>query len=244
MHGTNIASYGECSIGSFSVSSRPQPQAALFDLDRTLIDCNSGWLWMLSERRAGRLPLWMTVWGGWWLFRYSLGYCDLAEAYAKAVSRLKGLPEESIRQRTQVWFSEQVQPRLRPGAQQVLRRYRDEGVRLVVATSSSLYAAQAAQQAFGLDDAIATVFEVQDEVFTGRLHASAYGDAKATRAQEWAEAAGVSLQECAFFTDSISDIALLELVGFPVVVNPDRKLAAMASSRGWPIEDWGKSGDH
>jgi len=198
---------------------------------------------MLSERRAGRLPLWAALWGAWWLFRYSLGFCDLAEAYAKAVTRLKGLPEASIRDRTNVWFAEQVRSHLRPGAREVLQCYRADGVRLVVATSSSIYAAQAAQEAFGLDDAIATVFEVQDEVLTGRLLASAYGDAKATRAQEWARRSGVTLQQCAFFTDSISDLALLERVGFPVVVHPDRKLAAVARLRGWPIEDWGAA-DH
>ena len=78
-------------------------------------------------------------------------------------------------------------------------------------------------------------------MFTGRIKASALGPAKAERAVEWAEREGFELADCSFYTDSHSDLALMELVGRPVAVNPDRVLAKAAESRGWEIVDWGLS---
>ena len=95
--------------------------------------------------------------------------------------------------------------------------------------------------AFGLDDLICTRFEVIDGVLTGRIAQPALGDAKRDRAREWAERTGIDLQDCTFYTDSHSDLALMEAVGTPVAVNPDRALLRVARSRGWTVVDWGLS---
>ena len=213
--------------------------AALFDLDRTLIDCNSGRLWIASEVRDGRMSYRDAAWGAGWMLAYSIGYADIDEVYGKAVATLSGEQEDELRRRTHTWFSARVQHRLRPGAAEALARHRARGDRLVLATSSSLYAAEAARDAFGLDDVICTRFEVRDAVFTGRIASSAFGDHKAERAAEWAEGAGVRLGSCAFYTDSVSDAALMRRVGRPVAVNPDPRLTRMARARGWEVVDWG-----
>ena len=58
---------------------------------------------------------------------------------------------------------------------------------------------------------------------------------------QYAQQLGQSLEDAWFYTDSVSDRALLERVGHPVVVHPDRKLAVLAVEQGWPVEDWGVS---
>lgn len=215
---------------------------ALFDLDRTLIDCNSGRLWVQEEWRVGNVGTRDAVWAGWWLGRYSLGWEDgLEGVFEAAVERLAGTEERALDARVRDWFHREVAHRARPGGLAALKRHKEAGDRLVVCTSSSTYAAAAAAAHWGFDEAIATRFEVVDGRFTGRVAAHGLGARKLDRAREWAAASGVRLEDCAFYTDSHTDLPLLEAVGRPVVVHPDRALARVAAARGWAVVDWGTS---
>lgn len=215
---------------------------ALFDLDRTMIDCNSGRLWVAHEWRGGRIGLRDVAWAGWWLGRYSLGIGDgLDRAFEAAVAFYAGVDEEDVARRTAAWFEEEVAPRLRPGAERALAEHRERGDRLVLATSSTLYVARAAAERWGFDDIVCTRMEVEEGRFTGRIAVLAYGEAKLTATRAWAEQAGVDLGEAAFYTDSVTDLSLMLDVGRPVAVNPDRELLREAGTRGWPIEDWGRA---
>jgi len=213
---------------------------ALFDLDRTLLDINSGTLWLRHEWSEGNIGVRDAMWAGWWLMKYSLGIGEgMDAAYREAVRTLRGEPETRIVERTQAWFDEQVRHHLRPGASEALERHREAGDRLVLATTSSPYEARAAMEAYGLDDFVSTVFEVVDGVFTGEVSEPAWGANKAKRVEEWAERGGHDLERAVFYTDSMTDLTLLERVAEPVCVNPDRRLQRIAVERGWPIVDWG-----
>lgn len=215
---------------------------ALFDLDRTLLDCNSGRLWVQHEWRTGRLRSVEVLLASWWLLRYSLGSdAGLEEAFRAAVGRLAGLREGELQSRVDAWFQREVAHRLRPGARQALEAHRQAGDRLVLATSSTSHAAAAARRAFALDDVVCTCFEVVDGAFTGRIAELAAGPAKAERVLEWARRHDVDLAQATFYTDSATDLALLERVGRPVAVHPDRALARIARRRGWEIVDWGRA---
>ncbi|MCB9665021.1 MAG: HAD-IB family hydrolase [Alphaproteobacteria bacterium] len=214
---------------------------AFFDLDRTLLDVNSGTLWLRHEWRQGRLGLPDAVRATWWLTRYALGHGDLDHALAHAASVYAGDPEAEIRQRVEAWFAERIAGRLRPGAVEALAHHRTRGDVLVLASTSSQYAARCAMRLYGLDDAVSTELEAQDGRLTGRLAASGFGAAKLARCAAWAEAHGVALADTTFYTDSYTDLPLLEQVGHPVVVCPDRRLAREAVRRGWPVQDWGRA---
>ncbi len=217
-------------------------EGALFDLDRTLIDVNSGRLWLLAEWRDGRISLRDVAWGGYWLLRYSLGHEEgLDQVFDTATRTLTGTSEAELDERVRAWFDRELTHRLRPGASAVLEAHRAEGHRLVVATSSSTYVARRAMEVFGLEDEVSTTFHVTDGLFDGTIDRIAIGSAKDDAVFAWAEAAGVDLSRWAFYTDSHSDLALMERVGHPVAVHPDRRLAAVAKARGWPIVDWGAS---
>lgn len=220
---------------------KARPSVAFFDLDRTLIDVNSASLWVKHEWDRGAISVGVGVRASYWLVRYALGDDTLDGAMAEASRVYTGAELAGLVERIERWFAEQVEHRLRPGAAQVLQRHREAGDQLVLATSSSQYAAECAVRAFGLDEGIGTQPEVVDGVLTGELAASAYGRAKLERCANWARERGVELSNCAFYTDSYSDLTLLNAVGRPVAVHPDRRLRAEARRRGWPIEDWGDS---
>lgn len=219
------------------MSGRP---AAFFDLDKTLIDVNSGRLWLDREWRAGNVSVGTALWAVYWLTRYSLGHGRVEQAFEQASARYRGVPESDLATATEDWFRADVAHRLRPGARATVDAHRAAGDALVLATSSTGYAARTAAALWSFPLVIATELEIDDEGrLTGRVAASALGDAKAARAVALAEAEGIDLAASSFYTDSYSDIALMRLVGRPVAVHPDRRLRAEAARQGWEILDWG-----
>jgi HAD superfamily hydrolase (TIGR01490 family) len=217
-------------------------RAALFDLDKTLLDVNSATLWLKHEWRAGRVGVRDVAWAVWALAQYHLGRDGLEKLFEEAAMSVSGLREDVLVERTRLWFENDVQPRLRPGGKAAIDRHRQEGDRIVLATSGTIYAARCAQKAYGFDEVICTTLCVEEGVLTGKLLRSAYGPNKLLLVQEWAEATGIRLEDCTFYTDSFTDVSLLERVGSPVAVHPDRRLAALAAERRWPVEEWGTAG--
>lgn len=215
---------------------------ALFDLDRTLLDVNSGRSWAVSQWREGRIRASDLAWAAYWLLRYELGHdAGLDVALEAAARSVAGEREADLEARVNTWFAREIHGRLRPGARAALAAHRARGDTLVLATSGSIYAARAAVAAYGLDDQVATTLEVVDGRFTGRLTVSAIGPGKTRAARAWAARAGFDLADAWFYTDSASDRSLLEAVGRPRVVAPDRALARLAAARGWVVEDWGRA---
>lgn len=213
--------------------------AAFFDLDGTLLTVNSGRLWMLAERRAGRLSLWQVLQGSFYLLAYRFSVLDMDGVMTKALQTVIGESEEEIRGRTFDWFETEVKPHLAPGASAVIEEHRRAGERLVLLTSSSPYESEIACRTFGLDDFISSRYEVVAGKFTGRLIPPAcYGSGKVFWVERYAEKQGIDLEASAFYTDSHSDLPMLLRVGRPRVVNPDGRLRQIARRRGWPVLDW------
>jgi HAD superfamily hydrolase (TIGR01490 family) len=91
----------------------------------------------------------------------------------------------------------------------------------------------------GASEVIATRMEIADGCYTGEMEFWAYGEAKATQVRELARRRGYRLAECYAYSDSVTDLPMLEAVGHPRVVNPDRALRRIASLRQWPVLAFG-----
>jgi hypothetical protein len=92
------------------------------------------------------------------------------------------------------------------------------------------------------DDIVCARLGEVDGKFTGRLEElPPIGEARALLLADYAEAEGLQLEESMAYADSASDLPMLEAVGFPVAVNPEAKLAAIARRRGWHVEHWHKA---
>ncbi|MDH5616947.1 MAG: haloacid dehalogenase-like hydrolase, partial [Acidimicrobiia bacterium] len=91
----------------------------------------------------------------------------------------------------------------------------------------------------GIDEVIGTRPEVDEEgKYTGQLEFYAYGPGKAVAIRELAERDGIDLSASYSYSDSMTDLPMLEVVGHPVVVNPDKELREMALSRDWQIMEF------
>ena len=213
---------------------------AFFDLDRTLIPVNSGLLWARHEQRSGLINRAQMLRASLWTVLYHLNLVDIEQAFTEALGLYVGTYEHELEARTRAWFEESVSHLLRRRAKQVLQWHRERGDRLVLLTNSSSYAAQAACDAWQLEDWIANIFEAdEDGKLTGAYEAPlSYGWGKVSRSRAWARQQGLSLSDAFFYTDSYSDFPMLEAVGHPRVVAPDPRLRAAAHRNHWPILFW------
>jgi len=219
------------------------PAIAFFDFDETLIVGNSGRLWIRRELRAGHISRVQFLRAAAWMLRYKLGWASMDDALRTAIGSLRGQPEQALRERTRAFYETEVRMLYRTGARPALERHRARGDAIVLLTASSLYLSELVAQELGLDDVLCNRFEVDDAgAHTGRpVGRLCFGAGKLGYAEAYAEQRGVSLADCWFYTDSHSDLPVLERIGHPVVVNPDPRLRREAERRGWPVEWWGEA---
>jgi HAD superfamily hydrolase (TIGR01490 family) len=164
----------------------------------------------------------------------------MEKAYQQAVAMFRGIDSAEVRRQTREWFDSEVAHRLQPGAKQALEAHRAAQHPMIVLTTSSQYVAEVARDTFGMDASIAAVLDTDENgTLTGEFHRPlCYGEGKVILAEAWAREAGVDLETSYFYSDSYSDLPMLERVGNPRVVNPDFRLRKAAKKRGWLIHDW------
>ncbi|MCA9672759.1 MAG: HAD-IB family hydrolase [Myxococcales bacterium] len=220
---------------------------AFFDLDSTLLTVNSGSLWIQRERRVGRLTRLQVLEAMVYLIGYRLNRIDMVEAMAKGLATIRGEREEVLARWTREWYYAEVASTVAQGARRALFAHRSAGHQLVLLSMTSPYQAQVVVEHLSLDGAIHTYYELEDGVFTGRpVLPLCYGEGKVYYAEKYAAEHDIDLDKSYFYTDSASDIPMLERAGFPRAVNPDPRLTRVARERQWPILRWdrGSRRDH
>lgn len=213
---------------------------ALFDMDRTLLTFNSASSYVRWRQRRGLSSTWDVIQFGFWLFQYQLGIVNAPNVARNLMLRFRGVLEDDLRHECRTWFDGEVRHRISAAGRAAVNRHRDQGHLVVLATSSTRYAAEPLCDALGIGRVICTEVEVgPDGRFTGRvLEPVCVGEGKVQRVQRWADANGLDFRASHFYTDSITDTPLLRRVAHPVAVNPDVRLRLLAMTKQWPIENW------
>ncbi len=214
--------------------------AAFFDMDRTLLDASSGRLYMQALIKMGRISWKERLEMLWWAVMYMAGRLDMGNLTATMIQR-HHLNEsvDAMWDLTQRWFDAMVRSHVTEKGRERVEEHRRQGHRVVIISASTEFAARALADYLGGMDVIATRLAVSEGRLTGEIILPfCYGQGKVYWAERYAEEHGVDLSQSWFYTDSSSDLPLLERVGHPVAVNPDRRLRKIARQRGWPIERW------
>ncbi len=218
-------------------------QAAFFDLDRTLIAVNSAALWIRYEYAQGRISRGQLAEAVFWFAGYRVGLVEVEVGIRRAAASMRGRVEAEVDAAVQAWFDDAISPTFLVEGREAVEAHRAQGHAVVLLTSSSPYISGLVQKELNLDDVLCTRFEVKDGVFTGRIVPPVcYGEGKVAAASAWALEAGVDLSRSYFYTDSHSDLPMLDAVGHPRVVNPDPRLARVARKRGWRVLRWARTG--
>lgn len=214
-------------------------KAALFDMDRTLVRVDSATLYVRYQRAKGQATFRDTVQVAWWMAKYTLGVIDAERVAKQALRSFRGKEEAWLEKACEELFLDYMLPHVATAGRGAVERHRTAGDFIAIVTGATPYAAQPLARELGIEHVVATRLEVEDGRFTGNVAPPmAYGKGKIVLTEQLAREQGFSLEEATFYSDSITDLPLLERVLTPVVVNPDRRLRRVARARGWRIEAW------
>lgn len=214
-------------------------RACFFDLDRTFVRVNTARLYARWQYRVGMARRRDLARVTWWVLRYSLGNLDAEAVARRLVREMAGRDEGDFARAVDGWVEAEVLPQVAPDAMRELARRKAEGYHCALLTATSSYAAESLARRVGIDHVLASRFAVADGRFTGDIiEPFCYGEGKVRAVEAWVRERAVDLAESAFFTDSASDLPMLERVGEPVAVNPDPRLRWQARRRGWPVRWW------
>lgn len=150
--------------------------------------------------------------------------------------RYKGESEDRLRFFAGQLFEEVLKPAIFPGAYELIEKSRRLGLRQIVVTGALNISVKPLMQHLGIEDYVANHLEFVNGIATGRLLPPVLAAAtKASWIRTFAEREGISLSDSYAYTDSVSDLPMLSVVGHPAAVNPDMRLRQTAMHHDWPI---------
>lgn len=214
--------------------------AAFFDLDRTLISGASVFplgiaAWKQGLAQNAELASWAVD-----ALRFKLLGDKGADDSAKTVRndllmRIAGVPVEAM-QTLEAEVTPNLVSRVRPESRNLVLMHHSHDRETWIVSASPQALVEPLAGALGMTGAIGTKGEVLDGHYTGKLDGPfVYGKGKAAAVEKLASDRGYDLALCYAYSDSASDLPMLELVGHPVAVNPDSELTSIAHQRGWPV---------
>jgi len=210
---------------------------ALFDLDYTLLNTSSGLTYIKEALKQHRISPWVAVQIG--IFN-KLRILDFGQAHARLITHVAKQGQAEAISFFEEWVSRALFSRLAPKGRAKIEWHQKQGHRVVMVSASIEEIVKPVAKYLGLQqDYLCTHLKVYDDRYTGELDGPlCYGPGKVQWVKLWATQNKIDLSEITayVYTDSASDVPLLELATYPIAVNPSRKLAKIARARGWTIE--------
>lgn len=213
--------------------------AAFFDLDKTVISRSSTLALSRPLYRAGMVSRGQLLRGAYAQLVYLLVGADEGkmERLKEGMLQLtKGWDRAQVERLVEDVILEVIDPYVYAEALDLMELHRSEGRRIYIVSSSPEEVVRPLARHFGVSGVIATRAAIgEDGKYTGELEFYAYGPHKADAIREMAVREGIDLARSYAYSDSITDLPMLELVGNPVAVNPDRELTRVAREREWDM---------
>jgi len=217
-------------------------QAAFFDLDKTIISRSSSLALSRPLFRAGMVTRSQLLRGAYAQLVYLLVGADenkMEQLKEGMLSLTRGWDRGQIERLVEEVIFEVIDPYVYQEALDLMALHRSEGRRIYIVSSSPEEVVRPLARHFGVNGVIATRPGVDARgLYTGELEFYAYGEQKAEAIRSLAERAGIDLEGSYAYSDSITDLPMLEAVGNPVAVNADKELRREAEERGWQIRDF------
>ncbi len=217
--------------------------AAFFDVDKTLLPGSSLYLFARGLYRRGFYTL-RDIAGfalGQFVFRLTgaEGQTGMEAARETALAFVEGKRRADLVQLGHDIVVEVIGPRIYPGMRKVIEAHHAAGDRTYLVTAAPRDLADEIATYLGMDGALGTEAELVDGTYTGRMLGPVlHGPVKIDAVLELARKEGIDLALSSAYSDSLNDRPLLEGVGHPVAVNPDRFLRKLAVERDWPVHDF------
>ena len=217
--------------------------AAFFDLDKTVIAKSSTLAFGRPFYKGGLVNRRAVLKSSFAQFVYLLqgadeDSMDKMRDYLKALCT--GWPVQQVHDIVAETLHDLIDPLVYAEAVELFEEHRAAGREVVLVSSSGEEVVGPIGEMLGVDRVIATRMVVEDGLYTGEIAFYAYGPGKRTAIEELASKRGWDLADCYAYSDSATDAPMLEAVGHPVAVNPDKALRKVAVERDWPIRAFAK----
>jgi HAD superfamily hydrolase (TIGR01490 family) len=214
------------------------PNAAFFDLDKTIIARSSALAFTTPFAKAGLLSKSSLLRSLVAQTLFTLGGADHEKTERLRIQLSKmveGWSTEQVSEIVQETLHRFIEPIIYAEAADLIDEHHRNGRQVVIVSSSAVEIVEPIGKMLGADEIIATRLKSIDGHYTGEIEYYAYAEAKATAIRELAESKGYDLSQCFAYSDSSTDIPMLKTVGFPSVVNPNLALRKIAVANGWGI---------
>ncbi|MEX1044095.1 MAG: HAD-IB family hydrolase [Acidimicrobiia bacterium] len=213
--------------------------AAFFDLDKTIIARSSTLAFASHLNRAGLLNkrvLLKAAFAQSYYRMFGADHDQLERIREELGEMTRGWDRAQIVAIIEETVDEVVSPLVYAEALFLIDDHHRHGRPVIIISSSPVEIVEPLGRFLGADEVIGTVSAVDDQGrYTGALEFYAYGEGKATAIRRIAEEREFDLAASFAYSDSVTDLPMLEIVGYPVAVNPDKELKAIAIERGWSI---------
>jgi HAD superfamily hydrolase (TIGR01490 family) len=213
-------------------------EAAFFDLDKTVIARSSTLAFGRPFFQGGLINRRAVLKGAYAQFVFSLAGADAVqmERMRRQITAMTtGWDVEAVHDIVRETLHDVVEPLVYAEAADLIEEHRAAGREIVIVSTSGADMVEPIGEMLGVDRVIATRMVTQDGRYTGEIDFYAYGENKAVAVRQVAAEMGYDLADCWAYSDSATDLPMLEAVGHPTAVNPDRGLRRIAGERGWPV---------
>ncbi|MDE0886826.1 MAG: HAD-IB family hydrolase [Myxococcota bacterium] len=209
---------------------------AFFDLDRTLLAGFSAASFFFERLVSGRMApkeISDSLLGA---LSFSLGRTGFSGMMSASAAAYRGMAEEALLEIGEEVFAKHLATQIYPESRALVEAHQAMGHTVAIISSATRYQAEPLAREMNIDQVLCTQLEVEDGVFTGKVvHPTCWNEGKAVAARRIAKESDVDLGQSYFYTDSDEDLPLLEIVGRPRPLNPNRGLAQIAKERHWPV---------
>jgi len=217
--------------------------AAFFDVDRTLLAGFSASAFMKEKFAKDGFSFDNMAKAAVGTFKFGTKQTSFPSFLEETSTNLIGLSEQELLDEGDRVFAKHLVTDIYPESRALVEAHQRRGHTVAIISSATHFQVDALAKELGIEHVMCTELEFEDGKFTGRVERPAcWQEGKAEAARRLSEAHDLDLSESYFYTDSHDDLALLDIVGKPRLVNPDEDLAAVGSRRGWPVYQFNSRG--
>lgn len=212
--------------------------AAFFDLDKTIIAKSSTLAFSKPFYAGGLISRRSVLRSAYAQFVYLVGGADhdQMEKMREFLSKMSaGWDVQTVRDIVADTLHNIVDPLVYDEAVSLIEEHQLAGRDVIIVSASGTEVVEPIGDMLGADGVVATQMEIADGRYTGKIDFYAYAENKASAIQDLAGKNGYDLSRSYAYSDSSTDVHMLEIVGNPFAVNPDKELRRVANARGWPV---------
>jgi putative phosphoserine phosphatase/1-acylglycerol-3-phosphate O-acyltransferase len=209
---------------------------AFFDLDGTLVAGYTAMVFAEDRYRRRQVGVGEAIRATTLGAMHLAGRATFADLIALGAGAWKGLPLSELEELGQDLFEKRISERIYPEVRELVAAHHRRGHTVVLASSATVFQAQPAARALGIEHVLCSELETENGILTGVVREPMmWGAGKARAVERFAADHGVDLAQSWFYADGDEDEALMHLVGHPRPTNPGKRLGAVARRRGWPV---------